>query len=53
MKTDYSKMVTLTKLIFTCTVQFCVLFNYKLCVCHMTGCHYIQALFHSVVPMYS
>ena len=19
---------------------------YKPCVCHMTGCHYIQALFH-------
>jgi len=53
MKTDYSKMETVTKLIFTCTVQFCVLFSYKLCACHMTGCHHIQALFHSVVPMYS
>jgi len=39
----------MTKLILTCTVQFCVLFSYKLCACHITGCHYIQALFHSVV----
>jgi len=42
-------METMTKLILTCTVQFCVLLSYKLCACHMTGCHYIQALFHSVV----
>ena len=49
MKMDYSKMQTMTKLILTCTIQFCVLFSYKLCACHMTGCHYIQALFHSVV----
>ena len=47
LKIDYSKMETMTKLILTCTVQFCVLFSYKLCACHMTGCHYIQALFHS------
>jgi len=46
---DYSKMETMTKLILTRTVQFCVLFSYKLCACHMAGCHYIQALFHSVV----
>jgi len=45
---DYSKMETVTKLILTyCT--FCVLFAYKLCACHNTGCHYIQALFHSVM----
>jgi len=44
---DYCKMETMTKLILTCTVQFCVLFSYKLFACHMTGCHYIQALFHS------
>jgi hypothetical protein len=24
-----------------------VLFNYKLCARHQTGCHYIQALFHT------
>jgi len=46
---DYSKMETITKLILTSTLQFCVLFRYKLCACHMTGCHYIQALFHFVV----
>ena len=39
----------MTKLILTCTVQFCVLFSYKLCACHMTGCHYIHALLHSDV----
>ena len=39
----------MTKLIWTLTLQYCVLFSYKLCACHMTGCHYIQALFHSVV----
>jgi len=49
MKMDYIKMKEMTKPILTCTVQFCVLFSYKLCACHMTGCHYIQALFHSVV----
>jgi len=49
MKMDYSKMETMTKLILTCTVQCHLLFSYKLCACHMTGCHYIQALFHSVV----
>jgi len=37
----------MTKLILTCTLQFCVLFRYKLCACHMTGCHYIHALYHS------
>jgi len=36
----------MTKLILTLTVQFCVLFSYKLCACHMTGCHYIQPPFH-------
>jgi len=46
MKMDYSKMETLTKLILTCTLQFCVLFSYKFCACHMTGYHYIQTLFH-------
>ena len=46
---DYSKMQTMTKLILACTVQFSVLFSYKLCACHITGCNYIQALFHSVV----
>ena len=49
MKMDYSKMETITKLILTCTLQFCVLFSYKLCACHLTGYHYSQALFHSVV----
>ena len=49
MKMDYSKMETMTKLILTCSLQFHLLFSYKLCACHMTGCHYIQALFHSVV----
>jgi len=39
----------MTKLILTCTAQSCVLFSYKLCACHMTGCHYIQTLFHSIV----
>ena len=39
---DYSKMETITKLI----LKFRVLFSYKLCACHMTGCHY---LFHSVM----
>jgi len=48
-KIDYSKMETITKLILTSTLQFSVLFGYRLCACHMTGCHYIQALFHSVV----
>jgi len=38
----------MTKLILTCTLQFCVLITYKLCPCHMAGCYYIQALFHSV-----
>ena len=28
-------------------MQFRSLFRYKLCACNMTGCHYIQALFHS------
>jgi len=49
MKMIYSKMETMPKLILTCTAQFCVLFIYKLCACHMIGCHYIQALFHSVM----
>jgi len=40
-------METMTKLILTCTLQFCVLFSYKLRACHMTGRHYIHALFHS------
>ena len=32
---DYSKMDTMTKLILTCTLQFCVLFSYKaLCLSH-------------------
>ena len=44
---DYSKMEIITELILTCTLQFCVLFSYKLCACHITGCHYIYALFHS------
>jgi len=39
----------MTKLILTCTVQFCVLFWYKLCACHMADCNYVQALFHSVM----
>jgi len=47
MKMDYSKMETMTKLILTCSLQFRLLFSYKLCACYMTGCHYIQALFHS------
>ena len=47
MKTDYSKMKTMTKMILTCSLQFHLLFSYKLCACHMTGYHYIQALFHS------
>jgi len=47
MKIDYSKMETMNKLILNCTLQFGVLFSYKLCVRHMTGRHYIQALFHS------
>jgi len=42
MKMDYSKMETMTKLILTCTLQFCVLFSYKLCACHMTDCHYTR-----------
>jgi len=46
---DYSNMETMTKLISTCTLEFRVLFSYKLCVCHMTHCHYMQALFHSGV----
>ena len=46
MKMCYNKM-EMTKLILTCSLQFHVLFSYKLCACHMTGCHYIQALFHS------
>jgi len=37
----------MTKLILNCTVQFCVLFSNKLCACHMAGCYYTQALFHS------
>ena len=39
----------MTKLTLTLTVpvQLCVLFSYKLCACHMTGCHYIQPQFHS------
>jgi len=37
----------MTELILTCALQFRVLFSYKLCACHMTACHYIQALFHS------
>jgi hypothetical protein len=49
MKIDYSNRETMTKLISTCNVQFCVLFSYKLCACHITGCHYTQALFHSVL----
>jgi hypothetical protein len=49
MKMDYSKTETMTGLILTCSLQFCVLFSYKLCACHMTGYIYIQALFHSVV----
>jgi len=49
MKMYSSKWETMTKLIWTLTLQLCVLFSYKLCACHMTGCHYIQALFHSVV----
>ena len=48
MKMDYSEMETMTKLILTFTLQFCMLFSYKPHACHMTGCHYIQALFHSV-----
>jgi hypothetical protein len=47
MKMDYSKMETMTRLILTCSLQFHLLFSYKLCACHMTGYHYIQALFHS------
>jgi len=47
MKMDYSEIETMTKLILTSTLQFCVLFSYNLCACHMTACHYIQALFHS------
>jgi hypothetical protein len=38
---DYTKIETMTKVILTCTVQFC-LFSYKLCACHMTGCHFIH-----------
>jgi len=41
------KVETMTKLILNCTLQFCMLFSYKLCACHMTGCSYTQALFHS------
>jgi len=37
----------MTKLILNFTLQFCMLFSYKLCTWHMTGCHYIQPLFHS------
>jgi len=37
MKMDYSKRQTMTKLILNITVQFWVLFSYKLCACHMTG----------------
>ena len=44
---DYRKMETMTKMILTCTLEFHPLFSYKLCACHMTGCHYVQALFHS------
>jgi len=47
MKIDSSKRETMTKPILTCTLKFCMLFSYKLCVCHMTSCHYIQAVFHS------
>ena len=47
MKMDYSKMETMTKMILTSSLQFHLLFSYKLCACHMTGYHYIQALFHS------
>jgi len=36
----------MTKLILTCTVQFCLI-NYKLYACHTPSCHYIQALFPS------
>ena len=46
MKMDYSKMETMTRLILTCSLQFHVLFSHKLCACHKTECHYIQALFH-------
>jgi len=49
-KMDYSKMETMTRLILTCTLQFCVLFSYKLCACHKTGCHYIQALHSGCAP---
>ena len=37
----------MTKLVWNFTLQFCALFSYKLCACHMARCHYIQALFHS------
>ena len=37
----------MTKLISTSTLQFCVLFSYKLHACNMTSYHHIQALFHS------
>ena len=37
----------MTKLILTCTLQFCVLFSYTLCASHMTGYHYAQALYQS------
>ena len=47
MKMDYSKAETMTKLMLTVPYSS-VFFSYTLCACHMTGCHYIQPLFHSI-----